>query len=162
MHINLPPRPNPSGRSRSRAQLERHIPAYREYLTERGNAAGYLRNCEAAVAHLSMWVKHVDKRLANVDEGLVTEFVEHRRFFAAQAKNYKTPSSLGVVVSSARRAAANITHGPMSKRLTSSIISSIASIHPNVALNFRHSLIETPWQRCTTQPTLGDPSEHRH
>ncbi len=102
MHINLPSRPDPSGRSRSRAQLERHIPAYREYPTEHGNTAGYLRNCEAAVAYLSMWMKDIDKRLANVDEGLVTEFVEHRRFFAVQAKNYKTPSSLGVVVSSAR------------------------------------------------------------
>ena len=191
-------RPNPSGRSRGCAQLDRHILGYRGYLAERGNAAGYVRNCEAAVAHLSMWMKGASKRLADVDEALVAEFVDHhlpgchcatsarhpstvraalghllvvlraanaiaprlldmsevgqelrrydqymeqvrglapktregalrlveallrklfnddaiqfeivtpervRRFFAAQAKNYKTPSSLGVVVSSLR------------------------------------------------------------
>jgi len=191
-------RPDPSGRSRGCAQLDRHILGYRQYLSERGNAAGYVRNCEAAVVHLSMWMKDAIKRLADVDEGLVAEFVEHhlpgcrcatsarhpstvraalghllvvlraanaiaprppdmtevgqelrrydqymaqvrglapktregalrlveallrkhfgddaiqfeiitpervRRFFAAQAKNYKTPSSLGVVVSSLR------------------------------------------------------------
>jgi len=178
--------------------LDRHILGYRRYLSERGNAAGYVRNCDAAVVHLSMWMKDAIKRLADVDEGLVAEFVEHhlpgcrcatsarhpstvraalghllvvlraanaiaprppdmtevgqelrrydqymaqvrglapktregalrlveallrkhfgddaiqfeiitpervRRFFAAQAKNYKTPSSLGVVVSSLR------------------------------------------------------------
>ena len=30
--------------------------AYRQYLADRGNAAGYARSCEAAVAHLSMWM----------------------------------------------------------------------------------------------------------
>ena len=191
-------RPDPSVRSRGCAQLERHILGYREYLSQRGNAAGYVRSCEAAVVHLSMWMKDANKRLAEVDEGLVAGFVEHhlpgcrcatsarhpstvraalghllvvlrgasaiaprpldmtevgqelrrydqymeqvrglapktregalrlveallrkhfgdnaiqfeiitperlRRFFAAQAKNYKTPSSLGVVVSSLR------------------------------------------------------------
>ena len=49
-------RPNPSGRSRGCAQLDRHILGYRAYLVERGNAAGYVRNCVAAVAHLSMWM----------------------------------------------------------------------------------------------------------
>ena len=191
-------RADPSNRSRGCAQVERHLPAYREYLTERGNAAGYVHNCEAAVMHLSKWMKDAHKRLTDVDEGLATEFVEHhlpgcrcetsarhprtvraalghllvvlraanaiaprlldmtevgqelrrydqymeqvrglapktregalrlveallrqhfgddairfefitpvrvRRFFATQAKNYKTPSSLGVVVSSLR------------------------------------------------------------
>jgi site-specific recombinase XerD len=191
-------RSEPSGRSRGCSQLERHTQAYRDYLLKRGNAAGYARTCEAAVVHLSMWIKDAKKRLADVDEGVVAEFVEHhlpacrcatsarhpstvraalghllvvlraanaiapkpldmtevgqelrrydhhmeqvrglaqktregalrlveallrkhfgddaiqfdvitpervRRFFAAQAKNYKTPSSLGVVVSSLR------------------------------------------------------------
>ena len=191
-------RPNPSGRSRGCPQLDRHILGYCAYLVERGNAAGYVRNCEAAVVHLSMWMKGANKRLVDIDEGLIAEFVEHhlpgchcatsarhpstvraalghllvvlraasaiaprpldmtevgqelrrydqymeqvrglapktregalrlveallrkhfgdnaiqfeiitperlRRFFAAQAKNYKTPSSLGVVVSSLR------------------------------------------------------------
>ncbi|CAG0979959.1 hypothetical protein GPROT1_02211 [Gammaproteobacteria bacterium] len=70
-------RPDPSGRSRGCAQLDRHIPGYHEYLSERGNAAGYVRTCEAALAHLSMWMKDASKRLADLDEGLVIEFVEH-------------------------------------------------------------------------------------
>ena len=70
-------RPNPSGRSRSCKQLDRHILGYRQYLSDRGNAAGYVRNCEAAVAHLSMWLKNTNKRVADVGEELVAEFVEH-------------------------------------------------------------------------------------
>ena len=198
MRTKLPSRSHALGRSRGRAQLERHTQAYREYLLDRGNAPGYVRNCEAAVVHLSMWMKQANKRLADVGEGLVAEVLkghlpvcrcatsarhpitaraalghllivlraadaiapapqdmtavgqelgryeqymeqvrglapktregalrlveallrkhfgddairfevitpEHvRRFFAAQAKNYKTPSSLGVVVSALR------------------------------------------------------------
>lgn len=191
-------RSDSSSRFRGRGPLDRHLPGYRGYLCERGNAAGYVRTCEAAVVHLSTWMKATKKRLADVDEGLVAEFVDHhlpgcrcatsarhpstvraalghllvvlrtagaivpepldmtavgqelrrydqymeqvrglapktregalrlieallrkhfgddairfegitpervRRFFAAQAKNYKTPSSLGVVVSALR------------------------------------------------------------
>jgi site-specific recombinase XerD len=198
MRTKLPSRSHPSGRSGGCAQLERHTQAYRDYLLDRGNAAGYVRSCEAAVVHLSMWMKQTGKRLTDFGEDLVAEFVEHhlpgcrcatsarhpttvraalghllvvlraadaiaskpldttavgqelrrydqymeqvrglapktregalrlieallrkhfgddairfdvitpehvRRFFAAQAKNYKTPSSLGVVVSSLR------------------------------------------------------------
>ena len=69
-------RPNPSGRSRSCKQLDRHILGYRQYLSDRGNAAGYVRNCEAAVAHLSMWLKNTNKRVADVGEELVAEFVD--------------------------------------------------------------------------------------
>jgi hypothetical protein len=52
-------RTKPSSRSELPArkggctQLERHVPAYRQYLLGRGNAAGYVRSCEAAVMHLS-------------------------------------------------------------------------------------------------------------
>lgn len=198
MRTKLRPRSHPSGRSRGCAQLERHTQAYRHYLLDRGNAAGYVRGCEAAVVHLSLWMKQTGKRLTDFGEDLAAEFVEHhlpgcrcatsarhpttvraalghllvvlrcanaiapkpmdttavgqelrrydqymeqvrglapktregalrlveallrkhfsddairfevitpehvRRFFAAQAKNYKTPSSLGVVVSSLR------------------------------------------------------------
>ncbi|MGH6638311.1 MAG: site-specific integrase [Polaromonas sp.] len=198
MRIKCPSRSEPCGRTRGCAQLERHALAYREYLVDRGNATGYVRNCEASVVHLSMWMKQANKRLADVGERLVAEFLEHhlpgcncatnarhpgtvraalghllvvlratdaiapkpldttpvgqelgrydqymeqvrglapktregalrlveallrkhfgggdirfgaitaehvRRFFAAQAKNYKTPSSLGVVVSALR------------------------------------------------------------
>lgn len=75
MRTKLPSRSEPSGRSRGCAQLERHAQAYREYLVERGNAAGYVCSCEAAVIHLSMWMKQTRKRLADVDEDLVAEFV---------------------------------------------------------------------------------------
>ncbi len=146
MSIKRPSRSESSGRARGGAQLERHIQSYREYLLDRGNAVGYVRRCEAAVVHLSTWMKQTNKRLADVGEGLVTEFIERhlpgcrcpmtarypatvraalghllvehfgdgairfeiitaeqvRRFFATQAKNYKTPSSLGVVVSALR------------------------------------------------------------
>lgn len=61
MRIKLRSRPDPSGRSRGCAQLDRHMPEYREYLSERGNAAGYVRNCEAAAVHLSMWMKQANK-----------------------------------------------------------------------------------------------------
>jgi len=77
MHTKLSSRSQPSGRSRGRAQLELHTQAYREYLLDRGNAAGYVRSCEAAVVHLSIWMREANKRLADVDEGLVTEFLEH-------------------------------------------------------------------------------------
>ncbi len=76
MRTKRPFRSGISGCTRSCAQLERHAPAYHEYLLDRGNAAGYVHNCEAAVAHLSMWMGQADKRLADIGEGLVTEFLE--------------------------------------------------------------------------------------
>jgi site-specific recombinase XerD len=87
-------RPNRSGRSRGCTQLDRHILEYREYLSDRGNAAGYVRNCEAAVAHLSMWMKDANKRLADIDEGLVAEFVEHRLPGCRCATSARHPSTV--------------------------------------------------------------------
>ncbi|MGA8054322.1 MAG: site-specific integrase [Burkholderiales bacterium] len=87
-------RPDPSRRSRGCAQLDRHIPEYREYLSERGNAAGYVRNCEAAVMHLSMWMKDAHKRLIDVDEGLTTEFVEHHLPGCCCATSARHPSTV--------------------------------------------------------------------
>jgi len=87
-------RPNPSGRSRSCNQLDRHIPGYRQYLSDRGNAAGYVRNCEAAVGHLSTWMKDANKRLADVDEGLVAEFVEHHLPGCHCATSARHPSTI--------------------------------------------------------------------
>ena len=68
---------DPCGRTRRCAQLDRYIQAYRQYLADRGNAAGYARSCEAAVTHLSLWMKGAKKTLADVEEGLVAEFVDH-------------------------------------------------------------------------------------
>jgi site-specific recombinase XerD len=75
MRTKLPSRSRPSCRSRGCAPLERHAQTYREYLLGRGNAAGYVRNCEAAVVHLSMWMKQANKRLPDVDEALMSEFL---------------------------------------------------------------------------------------
>lgn len=69
-------RSEPSVRARGCTQLERHVPAYRRYLTDRGNAAGYSRSCEAAVMHLSMWMRQTKRCLADIDETLVVEFLE--------------------------------------------------------------------------------------
>ncbi len=73
MRTKLCSRPEPPGHARGCAQVERHMLAYREYLVERGNAAGYIRSCETAVVHLSMWMKQGNKRLADVGEALVTD-----------------------------------------------------------------------------------------
>jgi len=85
---------DPSGRARGCAQLDRHILAYRQYLADRGNAAGYARSCEAAVAHLSMWMKGAKKCLADVDEGLVTEFVDSHLPGCQCATSARHPSSV--------------------------------------------------------------------
>ncbi|MDQ3024053.1 MAG: site-specific integrase [bacterium] len=76
MSAKRPSRVPTSSRSRGCAQLERHAQTYRQYLLDRGNAAGYVRSCEAAVAHLSVWMRHAAKRLSDVDELLVAEFVK--------------------------------------------------------------------------------------
>ena len=199
MRTKPPSRSELPARTRGCTQLERHVRRTASTFSDRGNAAGYVRSCEAAVVHLSMWMSQANKRLADIDEALVAEFLdapssplplrdecaspepacalhwatfwsccapptpsrpsrrtrppvgqelrrydqymaqvrglapktregalrlveallrkhfgdgairfevitaEHvRRFFAAQAKNYKTPSSLGVVVSALR------------------------------------------------------------
>jgi hypothetical protein len=76
MRTKLSSRSESSVRTRGCTHLERHVPAYREYLLDRGNAAGYVRSCEAAVMHLSMWMHQANLGLADVDETLVVEFLE--------------------------------------------------------------------------------------
>jgi hypothetical protein len=74
--------------------LERHTQAYREYLLDRGNAAGYVRSCEAAVMHLSMWMKQANKRVADVGEGLVTEFLERHLLVCHCATSARHPTTV--------------------------------------------------------------------
>lgn len=74
MRTELPSRSEPSGRSRGCAQLERHTQAYLEYLVERGNAASYIRSCEAAVVHLSMWMA---VQLMDITPELILKFLAH-------------------------------------------------------------------------------------
>lgn len=53
-------------------------PAYREYLLDRGNVSSYVRSCEVAVAHFSLWMQQSKKVIADIDEVLVAEFVKER------------------------------------------------------------------------------------
>lgn len=76
MSTKRPTQSAPSGRAGGCAPLERHTQAYRQYLLDRGNAAGYVRSCEAAVVHLPMWMKQAGLSLADVGEELVAEFLE--------------------------------------------------------------------------------------
>jgi integrase/recombinase XerC len=85
---------DPSRRTCGCAQLDRHTPAYRQYLVDRGNAAGYARSCEAAVAHLSMWMKGTKQSLTDVDEGLVAEFVDKHLPSCHCATSARHPSSV--------------------------------------------------------------------
>jgi len=87
-------RPNPSCRSLGCAQLDRHVLGYRAYLVERGNAAGYVRNCEAAVVHLSMWMKGANKRLVDIDDALVAEFLKHHLPDCHCATSARHPSTV--------------------------------------------------------------------
>jgi len=75
-------------------QLERHVPAYRQYLLDRGNAAGYVRSCEAAVMHLSMWMRQGNRRLTDIDEALVAEFLDGHLPQCNCATNARHPASV--------------------------------------------------------------------
>ena len=87
-------RRDPCCRTRSCAQLDRHILVYRQHLADRGNAAGYALSCEAAVAHLSMWMKGAKKSLADIDEELLAEFVDHHLPGCECATSARHPSSV--------------------------------------------------------------------
>jgi hypothetical protein len=53
-----------------------------------------VRNGEAAVAHLSTWMKNANKRLSDVDEGLDAEFVEHHLPGCHCATSARHPSTV--------------------------------------------------------------------
>jgi len=86
--------PVSSSRPLGCAQLDRHIPGYSAFLSERGNAAGYVRNCEAAVVHLSMWMKGANKRLVDIDDALVAEFLKHHLPDCHCATSARHPSTV--------------------------------------------------------------------
>jgi len=93
-------RTKPSSRSELAArkggctQLERHVPAYRQYLLDRGNAAGYVRSCEAAVMHLSMWMRQGNRRLTDIDEALLVEFLDGHLPQCSCATSARHPASV--------------------------------------------------------------------
>ena len=68
MNKKRPSRSERSTRALGCTQLERHVQTYRQDLLDRGNATSYVRRCEAAVMHLSMWMRQANRRLADVDE----------------------------------------------------------------------------------------------
>ena len=76
MSTRRPSRSDPLATVNCSAQLAEHAPAYRKYLLDRGNVTAYVRSCEAAVAHLSMWMVQAKKRFADVGETLIVEFLE--------------------------------------------------------------------------------------
>ena len=76
------------------AHLDRHTQAYREYLLARGNAADYVRSCEAAVVRLSIWMKQANKRLNDLGEELLSEFLEHHLPGCQCAKSARHPSTV--------------------------------------------------------------------
>jgi site-specific recombinase XerD len=61
---------------------------------DRGNAVGYARSCEAAVAHLSTWMKDAKKNLNDIDEGLVAAFVDEHLPSCHCATSARHPSSV--------------------------------------------------------------------
>lgn len=58
------------------APLAAHLPAYRQYLLDRGNVDSYVRGCEAAIAHFSLWMAQSKRPFADINEELVAEFTE--------------------------------------------------------------------------------------
>lgn len=76
MSPTRPSRPDPDATVDCCLQLAEHAPAYRKYLLDRGNVNSYVRSCEAAVAHLSMWMVQANKSFSDIGEELVAEFAE--------------------------------------------------------------------------------------
>jgi integrase len=58
--------------------LSEHVPAYRSYLVDRGHAASYVEHCEAVVAHVDLWMTQARRRLCDLDEKLIAEFLYQR------------------------------------------------------------------------------------
>jgi site-specific recombinase XerD len=92
-------RPVPSAPYRGCAQLDGHIPGYRQYLSERGNAAGYVSKCEAAVMHLSQWLRGIGKSLADVDETLLAEFNDHHLPECQRSMSARHPGTVRAALS---------------------------------------------------------------
>jgi len=62
----------------SASLLAEHVPAYRAYLVDRGYAASYVEHCEAVVARLDLWMTQARRRLGDLDETSIAEFLYQR------------------------------------------------------------------------------------
>ncbi len=69
--------PSP-GDQRGRLLAERspHLAAFEQHLRKRGHALGYIAVCKRSVAHLSSWLGQSHRRVGDIDEALVDEFVD--------------------------------------------------------------------------------------
>lgn len=63
-------------RAKPLAALASHLAAFEHHLTERGHAAAYIAVCKRSVEHLSSWMTQEHRRLGEIDEALVAEFVD--------------------------------------------------------------------------------------
>jgi hypothetical protein len=76
MSTKHPSQTDRRGPGKPLAALEPHLVAFEQHLRERGHAAAYIAVCKRSVAHLSSWMGHEHRLLAEIDEALVTEFVD--------------------------------------------------------------------------------------
>ncbi len=58
--------------------LTEHGPAYRAYLVDRGHAASYVEHCATVVARLDLWMTQACRRLGDLDENSIAEFLCQR------------------------------------------------------------------------------------
>ena len=56
--------------------LAAHNAAYEQHLTDGGYAAGYAKCCKGGVAHLSRWMGFTHKKVSEVSEALIAEFLD--------------------------------------------------------------------------------------
>lgn len=58
--------------------LTDHLPAYRMYLVDRGYATTYIDHCTAEVKRLNQWMAQSCRRLCDLDENLIAEYLGQR------------------------------------------------------------------------------------
>jgi site-specific recombinase XerD len=76
MGIKNPSQADRRGRGKPLTALEPHKVAFEHHLRERGHAETYIAVCKRSVAHLASWMGQEHRRLAEIDEALVREFVD--------------------------------------------------------------------------------------
>jgi integrase/recombinase XerC len=76
MSTQRPSRADRHDLARPLAALTPHLVAFERHLVERGHAAGYIAACKRSVEHLSSWMRREHRRLGEIGESLVAEFVD--------------------------------------------------------------------------------------
>ena len=76
MSTKHPSRASRRDRAKPLTVLTSHLAAFEHHLVERGHAAAYIAVCKRSVEHLSSWMRQERRRLAEIDEALVAEFVD--------------------------------------------------------------------------------------